>query len=99
MANKLFIEKIGQEYYLSKSFEDTKDVTRYEPILERGTLPELLYSLSTISKEFYQEGVKVNYGHEPRIIKIPTCEKEAINNFVRTLEKIAFRKSLESISI
>jgi hypothetical protein len=94
MTNKLFIKKINEEYFLSKSVEDKKNLTKCEPILEKGTLPELLYSLATISDGFYKEGVKVNYGREHLIIKIPEHTKDAINNFVRTLERIASEKFL-----
>jgi hypothetical protein len=99
MTNKLFIAKTPEGYSLSKSIEDNKDVTQWEQVLRRGNLPVLLHSLATLPEEFYKEGVNVNYGYEPAIIKIPEHQKEAINNFVRTLEKIASRKSLEKISI
>jgi hypothetical protein len=100
MTNKLFIKKIdGECFFLSKSIEDTRDVTQYEPVLERGNLPELLGSLSDIPEEFYARGVKVNYSYEPALIKIPEHVREAINSFVRTLERLAFEKSLENLKL
>jgi len=99
MVNKLFIRSTRNadkdySYSLSKSIEDTKDVTKYEPVLEKGNLPKLLHSLSDLPDEFYKGGVKINYSYESAIIKIPEHIEEAINSFVRTLERIAFEKSL-----
>jgi hypothetical protein len=99
MTNKLFIKRTEiadkeYSYSLRKSIEDTDDVTKYKPVLEKGNLPKLLHSLSDLPDEFYKGGVKVNYGSESEAIKIPEHIEESINSFVRTLERIAFEKFL-----
>ena len=99
MANKLFIAKTRDGYSLSSSTNQEKEVTYWNQILRTGSIADLICSLTDIPEEFYLAEVKVNWGYEKPIIKIPECEKAAINSFVGSLEKIAFRKYLQSISI
>ena len=99
MANKLFIAKTPDGYSLSSSTNQDKEVTYWNQVLRGGSIADLVDSLSSLPEEFYLPEVKVNWGYEHPPIEIRDCEKAAINSFVGTLEKIAFRKSLENLKL
>jgi hypothetical protein len=88
MAKELCIAMTPDGYSLSSPVEE-KGVIKHQQILRGGTYFDLKHSLASLPKEFYKNGIKINfnYNNESAPIKISEDKKEELTEIVRTLEE------------